>query len=613
MKTQLASLERPDFTKIENRAPSVAHMVLDRVAATPDAEAFRYPQDHGWESVTWLQVGERVNNIAGGLISLGIAPEDRVALASSTRYEWVLVDFAVMCAGAATTTVYPTTNASDVAYIVGNSGSRVVVAENQTQLDKLLEHRAQLPDVSKVVIIDGKGDGDWVITLDELEQLGKQLLADSPNAIKERVAAVGPGQLASLIYTSGTTGRPKGVRLTHEAWTYTAAAIDALNILGPDDLNFLWLPLAHAFGKVMLALPLQIGFPTAVDGRVEKIIDNLAALRPTIMGAAPRIFEKAHARVEGMVAEQGRLTKKMFDWAIGVGVKVSEARQAGKKPSLALSLAYKVADRLVFSTIRERFGGRLRFFVSAAAALDRDVAQWFDAVGIIVLEGYGLTETAAASFINRPTAYRFGTVGWPFPATEAKIADDGEILLRGPGLMTSYHDLPEATAEALDSDGWFHTGDIGEIDADGFLRITDRKKDMFKTSQGKYVAPSAIDARFKGLCPYVSEFLVYGEGKPYCVALVGLDGEAITEWAGRHGLAGKSFAEVAHDEKTRELIAGYMDALNSELNRWEQIKKFAIADHELSVESGDLTPSMKLRRKVVVEKFADQLTALYEG
>ncbi len=611
MNTSLASLERPDFSKIDNRPPSVAHMFLNRVAATPHAEAFRYPQDHTWESVTWQQVGERVCNLAAGLISLGIAQEDRVALASATRYEWVLADFAIMCAGAATTTVYPTTNATDVAYIVANSGSRVVVAENQSQLDKLLEHRAELPDVSKVVIIDGNGDGDWVITLAELEQMGKQLLADSPDAIKERVAAVGPDQLASLIYTSGTTGRPKGVRLTHRAWTYTAAAIDALGILGPDDLNFLWLPLAHSFGKVMLALPLQIGFPTAIDGRVERIIDNLATLHPTIMGAAPRIFEKAHARIEEMAAEQGRITKMMFDWAVGVGRKVSETRQAGKKPSLPSSLAYKVADRLVFSTIRERFGGRLRFFVSAAAALDRDVAQWFDAVGIVVLEGYGLTETAAASFINRPNAYRFGTVGWPFPATEAKIADDGEILVKGPGVMTAYHDLPDATAEALDEDGWFHTGDIGEIDPDGFLRITDRKKDMFKTSQGKYVAPSAIDAKFKGICPYVSELVVYGEGKPYCVALVSLDTEAITDWANKIGLAGKSFEEIARDEKTQQLIAGYIDALNLELNRWEQIKKFMIADREFTVESGDLTPSMKLRRKVVVAKFADRLADLY--
>lgn len=611
MKALDVSAERPDFAKIDNRAPSVARMFLNRVAASPHGEAFRYPQDHTWESVTWQQVGERVCNIAGGLIALGIAPEDRVALVSSTRYEWVIVDFAVMCAGAATTTVYPTTNNRDTAYILANSGSRVVIVENQTQLDKLLTRRTDLPDVGKVVIIDGNGDGDWVITLGELEQLGKQLLADSPDAVTNRVAAIGPDRLASLIYTSGTTGRPKGVRLNHGAWTYTAAAIDALDILGPDDLNFLWLPLAHAFGKVMLALPLQIGFPTAIDGRVERIVDNLAALHPTIMGAAPRIFEKAHARVQEMVAEQGRFRRKAFDWSIAVGLKVSAARQAGKKPSLTSSLAYKVADRMVFSTIRQRFGGRLRFFVSAAAALDRDVAQWFDAIGIVVLEGYGLTETAAASFINRPGAYRFGTVGWPFPATEAKIADDGEILLRGPGLMTAYHDLPDATAEALVPGGWFRTGDVGEIDADGFLRITDRKKDMFKTSQGKYVAPSAIDARFKGICPYVSEFLVYGEAKPYCVGLVGLDAEAITEWAGKNGLAGRPFAEIARDEKTHAMIAGYLDVLNSELNRWEQIKDFAIAERELSVEAGDLTPSMKLRRKAVIEEFADRLSALY--
>lgn len=603
--------EEPDRTDIENREPSVARLFVNRVAASPNAEAFRYPVDHDWESVTWRQVDERVRLICAGLIALGINPEDRVALASSTRYEWVVVDFAVMCAGAATTTVYPTTNANDVAFIVANSGSRVVVAEDQTQVDKLTAHRAELPDVQKVVIIDGQGDGDWVITLEELEALGERLLAESPNAVDERINNVRPEHLASIIYTSGTTGRPKGVRLTHDSWTYTAAAIDALHILGPDDLNFLWLPLAHAFGKVMLALPLKIGFPTAIDGRVDKIVENLAVVRPTIMGAAPRIFEKAHARIEATVADEGGLKKRIFDWAIAVGLKVSRSKQASAKPSLPLSLQYKIADRLVLSTIRERFGGRLRFFVSAAAALDHDVAQWFDAVGIVVLEGYGLTETAAASFINRPNAYRFGTVGWAFPDTEVRIADDGEILLRSPGVMTGYHDLPGATDEALEDDGWFHTGDIGEIDADGFLRITDRKKDMFKTSQGKYVAPSAIAATFAGICPYAAQFIVYGEGKPYCVALVGLDAEAITEWAGKNGLGDKPIAEIARNEKTRDLIGGYVDILNKDLNRWEQIKKFVILDRELSIESGDLTPSLKLRRNIVVQSSADTLDGLY--
>ncbi len=602
----------PDRSKIDDRPPSVARMVVDRVKATPHAEAFRYPQGDGWTSVTWQEVGDRVERIAAGLITLGIASEDRVALASSTRYEWVLADFAIMCAGAATTTVYPTTNARDVAYIVANSGSRVVIAEDQGQVDKLREHRAELPLLLYVVIIDGEGDGDWVITFDDLEQRGRQLLADSPDVVDERVAKIGPQQLASVIYTSGTTGKPKGVRLTHGAWTYTAAAIDALDVLGPDDLNFLWLPLAHAFGKVMLALPLLIGFPTAIDGRVDRIVDNLATLHPTVMGAAPRIFEKAHARILGMLEQEGGVKKRIFDWAIGVGLEFSRVRQAGLEPSLRLRVLHKIADKLVFSTIRERFGGRLRFFVSAAAALDRDVAQWFDAVGIVVLEGSGLTETAAASFINRPHAYRFGTVGWPFPDTEVKIADDGEILLRGPGVMTGYHDLPEATAEALEADGWFHTGDIGEVDADGFLRITDRKKDMFKTSQGKYVAPSPISASFKGICPYASELIVIGEGKPYCVALVSLDGEAITEWAGRSGLAGKSFAEIARDPKTRELIGGYIDILNSQLNRWEQIKKFDIIDRELTIDAGDLTPSLKLKRNVVVKNFSEMISALYE-
>ena len=601
-----------ELRTIGDQAPSVARMFVDRVAATPDSEAFRFPVDDGWASVTWQQVGDRVRLIAAGLVALGIAPEDRVALASSTRYEWVLADFSVLCAGAATTTLYPTTNARDVAFIVANSGSRVVVAEDQGQVDKLLEHRAELPDVEKVVIVDGDGDGEFVITLGELEALGGQLLTESPDVVEERVDGIRPDHLASIIYTSGTTGRPKGVLLPHRAWTYTAAAIDALGILHADDLNFLWLPLAHAFGKVMLALPLLIGFPTAIDGRVDKIVDNLAVLHPTFMAAAPRIFEKAHARIQGMIADEGGIKKRIFDWAIGVGVKASQAREAGRTPSPLLSVQRTVADRLVFSTIRERFGGRLRFFVSAAAPLNHDLAQWFDAVGIIVLEGYGLTETAAASYINRPNAYRFGTVGLPFPGTEVKIADDGEILLRSPGVMTGYHNLPEASAEALDPDGWLHTGDIGTIDDDGFLRITDRKKDLFKTSQGKYVAPSATAAAFKAICPYVSEMIVYGEERPYCVALVSLDSEAITDWAAKNGMENLTFAEIARHDATRQLIGGYIETLNEQLNRWEQIKRFALLDRELSVAAGDLTPSLKAKRNVIVKNFADTIAHLYD-
>ncbi|MCV7218713.1 long-chain fatty acid--CoA ligase [Mycobacterium crocinum] len=605
------SEERPDVSKIDNRAPSVPRMFLNRVAATPNAEAFRYPENDGWTSVTWAQVGERVELIAAGLIALGINPEDRVALASGTRYEWVIVDFGILAAGAATTTVYPSTNAEDTAFIVANSGSRVVVAENQSQVDKLTANRADLPAVEKVVIIDGTSEDDWVITLDELEQLGKQLLADQPTAVTDRIDAIPPEQLATLIYTSGTTGKPKGVRLHHEAWTYTAAALDSLNVLSDQDLNYLWLPLAHSFGKVMLAMPLLMGFPTVIDGRVDKIVENLAVIKPTFMGAVPRIFEKVHGRITETMAEEGGAKKRLFDWASDVGLQVSRARQAGHRVGPLLALQHKLADRLVFNTIRQRFGGRLRFFISGSAALDRDIAQWFDAVGAIVLEGYGLTETSAASSLNRLHAYRFGTVGWTLPYTDVKIAGDGEVLLKGPGVMSGYHDLPEATAEAIDSDGWFHTGDIGELDAEGFLRITDRKKDMFKTSQGKYVAPSAISAVFKGICPFASEIIIYGEGKPYCVALVSLDAEAIREWADRNGMEGKSFEEVARDEKTRAMVEGYVETLNKHLNRWEQVKRFAIIDRELTVEAGDLTPSLKLKRKAVVENFHDNIDELY--
>jgi len=606
------SQERLDVGKIENRSVSVPRMFRDRVAATPTSEAFRFPDGAGgWSSVTWQQVGDRVDHIAAGLIGLGINPEDRVALASGTRYEWVIADFGILASGAATTTVYPTTNAEDVAFIVANSGSRIVIAEDQKQVDKLIAHRAEIPAVEQVVVIDGAGDGDWVITLDELEQRGKQLLADSPSAVDDRIDAIGPDQLATLIYTSGTTGKPKGVRLLQSSWTYTAAAMDALGVLSDKDLNYLWLPLAHAFGKVMLALPLAIGFPTVIDGRVDKIVENLAIIRPTIMGAVPRIFEKVHGRINEMMAKESGVKKSMFDWAMGVGLHMSRVKQAGERPSPLLALQHKIADRLVFSTIRQRFGGRLRFFISGSAALDREIAQWFDAIGIVVLEGYGLTETSAASSINRPHAYRFGTVGWTFPQTEVKIAEDGEILLRGPGIMNGYHDLPEATAETIEPDGWFHTGDIGELDAEGFLRITDRKKDMFKTSQGKYVAPSAISASFKAVCPYASEIIVYGEGKPYCVALVSLEAEAIKQWAADNGLGDKSFAEIARDPKTVAMIEGYVEELNKHLNRWEQVKKVAIIDRELTVENGDLTPSLKLKRKVVVDNFHDKIDALY--
>ncbi|MBA2696881.1 MAG: long-chain fatty acid--CoA ligase [Actinobacteria bacterium] len=631
--TRAAADERIDQSVIEERAASVGHVFRDRVAASGGTEAFRYPQlsatGEDWVSLTWAQASDRAHAIAAGLIDLGVQVEDRVALASSTRIEWVLADLAVMCAGAATTTLYPTSLPADMAYIVADSGSRVVIAENAEQVQRLRAHRDEMGDVLAVVVIEaddtdggsggsdttdaGTTDDEWVLSLAQLEERGRDRLAAEPGLVDERIDILTPGHLATIIYTSGTTGRPKGVRLPHSAWTYEGAGVDAIRILGPEDLQYLWLPLAHVFGKCLLMLPLQIGFPTAVDGRVDKIVENLAVVKPTFMGAAPRIFEKAYGRVTTTVAQDGGVKAKLFAWAFGVGRQVASLREQEREPSRALAAQHRLADKLVLSKVRERFGGRIRFFISGSAALNQDVARWFDAAGLLILEGYGLTETSAATFVNRPQpgAYQFGSVGWPLPGTEVRIADDGEVLLRGPGVTPGYHGLEEMTRESLDDEGFFHTGDIGEVDEHGFLRITDRKKDLFKTSGGKYVAPSVIESRFKGICPYASQLVVEGDGRNFVSALITLDPDSIQPWAQQHDLEGRPYAEIVGSPRAREMVQGYVDELNLTLNRWEQIKQFAILERDLTVEDGDLTPSMKLKRRVVTRKYADQLDELY--
>ena len=595
---------------VDQRPASMARMVMDRVEASPDREAFRYPVGDRWESIDWRGVGERVRTIAAGLLALGVRPEERVAIAAGTRLEWILADFGMLCAGAATTTVYPTTPAADVAFILRDSGSRVAVAEDDEQVAKLRAHRAELPDLVRVVTLDGTPDGDWVIDLAELERLGRDHLLANPAAVDEAVAKVGPESLATLIYTSGTTGRPKGVRLAHDNWTYEGTAIQALGILSPDDLQYLWLPLSHSFGKVLLSAQLAVGFASAVDGRIPKLVDNLAVVRPTFMAGAPRVFEKVQHRVTEMAG--GGIKRRIFDWAVAVGGRVAALRRAGEEPTGLLRMGHAVADRLVFGKLRARFGGRLRFFVSGSAPLSAEVAEFFHAAGVLILEGYGLTETSAASFVNRPDRFRFGTVGLPLPGTQVRIGEDGEVLVRGRGVMRGYHQLPQETAATLDKDGWLHTGDIGALDQAGFLRITDRKKDLIKTSGGKYVAPQSIEVLFKAVCGYASELVVYGDGRPYCVALVALDPEPITAWAAANGLGSLPFAELAAHERVRALIAADLEELNRRLPRWETIKRFAILPRQLTVEDGDLTPSLKLKRRVVTAKHHDLLESLYD-
>ena len=610
--------EPVDHSVLEHRAQSVGHLFRDRVAATPDKPAFMHAivRDSGdeWVTESWKDVDTIVREIGAGLITLGVEPEDCVAIASSTRWEWALADLAIMVSGGATTTIYPTTIADDVAFILADSGTKVVFAENAEQLEKLRSIRAQIPGVTRVVVFDGRSDDDaWTLSLDDVRTLGREYLEGDPGGIDARIDKIRPEQLATIIYTSGTTGRPKGVRLRHSSWTYEAAATESIDILHEDDLQYLWLPLAHVFGKVLLTLPLQIGFTTAIDGRIDKIVDNLAVVRPTFMGAAPRIFEKAYGRISTMMAAEGGLKAKLFSWASDVGREVSILREQGKNPSGMLARKYALSDKIIGTKIRDRFGGRIRFFISGSAALNGDVARWFDAMGMQIAEGYGLTESSAASFVARTKAYRYGTVGWALPGTEIRIADDGEVLLRGPGIMEGYHNNPEATSESLDADGWLHTGDIGEVDDRGFLRITDRKKDLFKTSGGKYVAPSIIESTFKGLCPYASQLVVYGADRNFVSALITLDPDAIAGWGAQNGMEGRSYQEIVSSDACRQMVQGYIDQLNAGLNRWETVKKFTILEHDLSVEEGELTPSLKLKRKVVSEKYKDLLDAHYAG
>lgn len=593
---------------------SVAEMFHHRVRSTPDGDAFYYRKSGTWVTMLWKEVGVRSRNVACGLRSLGIKEEQRVAIQSGTRLEWILADMGILCAGAACTTIYPSSTPEEIAYIVLDSDSRIVIAENDKQVEKLQAVRARLPALSAVVVMNGTPSADgWVLTLEELERRGAAWDKENPGEYDRVAESINGDHLATLIYTSGTTGNPKGVILTHDCWVFEGEAIDACGILSPADKQFLFLPLAHSFGKVLQCAQLRIGFASSIDGDIESLIDNLAVQKPTFMGAVPRIFEKAYNRIISMQKEKGGITLKIFNWALGVGKEVSKLRQAGQEPAGLLALKYKVADKLVFSKIRARFGGNLRFFISGAAALSRDIAEFFHAAGIVIAEGYGLTESSAASFVNRPENFRFGTVGPPLPGVEVKIADDGEILLRGRGIMRGYYNKPEQTAEALNADGWLMTGDIGQLEEGGFLRITDRKKDLIKTSGGKYVAPQELEGRLKSRSTLISQVIVHGNNRNFCSALVAIAPDSAAAWARGAGLGNLGYEELLVHPKVKAELDTVFAELNKELPSFSTIKKYAILPKDLSQEDGDLTPSLKVKRKVVETKYKALLDGFYAG
>jgi long-chain acyl-CoA synthetase len=594
---------------------SIPDLVAKRVAATPDKNALGYPTaDGGIGWLTWAQVADRTDAIAAGLIGLGVQPEDRVAILSSTRVEWLLADFGIMKAGGATTTVYPTTEPEDTVYILGDSESSVLIAENAEQVAKI--DGANLPHLRHVALIDGaaaSGSAAPSITLADLEQRGRDALAADPELVRRASEAVAPEHLATLIYTSGTTGRPKGVELLHAGWCWESVAQSENQLVRADDLQYLWLPLSHSFGKTLEVSLVHAAVPTYVDGRVDKIVAMLPVVRPTLMCAAPRIFEKIYNAVVSQATAAGGVKSKIFHWAVRVAKDASALELAGKPVPPVLQTKRRIADKLVFVKLRERLGGRIRILVSGAAPLSTDISAFFAAAGLPILEGYGLTETSAGNAVNPPGQLRIGTVGKPLGDLEFRVDSDGEILIRGVAVMRGYHNMPEQTAAVFTEDGFFRTGDIGEISDDGYIRITDRKKDLIKTSGGKYVAPSHIEGMFKAVCPYASQVVLVGQSRNFCTMLVTLDPDTIKGWAAGTPLADQSYAQIAASDEARAMVGGYITSLNEKLNRWETIKKFAILPRDLSIEDGELTPSLKIKRRAVESTFAAQIDAMYAG
>lgn len=590
---------------------NVGQLLTWRVAKSPDREAFRYRDPaENWVSLTWTQTWQRVQTLAAALLALGLEPEQRVSIVAGTRIEWILADLAINCAGGATTTIYPNTTGSDFQHILVDSESVLVIAENAEQLAKLDADPTAAAGIHHIVVMDGSGDGERVLSWKQFEDAGAKHLAAAPDAVDAVLAATRPDQLATLIYTSGTTGLAKGVELLHSCWLYEAVTLREMKIIPEGHTQYLWLPLSHVFGKALLAVQLAIGFATAVDGRVDRIVPGLGDVKPDFMCGAPRIFEKVRAAVM-LSSPRGGVKGKIARWAFAVGRASREYRLAGRPMPVSMRLAYTVADHLVFSKLKERVGGNIEFFISGSAKLSEQVQAWFYSAGLLVVEGYGMTETSAVSCFNLPRSPRFGTVGPALPGTELKIAADGEVLIKGPGVMRGYHNDPEKTAEVL-VDGWFHTGDIGVLDADGYLSITDRKKDLMKTSGGKYVAPAKVESTIAATIPYVSQVVAVGDGRKYISALLTMDRDNLAKWAGRHQLADLSYEELTQHPELRKTLERFMNSANAKLERWETVKRFAVLPAEFSVDDGGVTPNMKIRRKVVAERFADVVASLYD-
>jgi long-chain acyl-CoA synthetase len=593
---------------------NLAQMFFTRAAELADRPRYRFFDGEAWRDVSWSAMAERVRALAAALIEHGVTLGERVALLSATRAQWMEVDLAILSAGGVTIPVYPSVLSDECGYILANAGAERVVVENATQrakVEQVSREGFELDGVRRpvplrgVVTIDGRGPG----TLDALLEQGRAARPRLDGEIDRRVAALGRDTLATIVYTSGTTGPPKGVPQTHGNHLATVESALRIRTLAPGEVDFFFLPLAHSFARMIEYLGIAAGTTTVFARSIDTLIDDLPATRPNVIPAVPRVYEKVYARVQANREKGSAIERAVFDAAVAVGRQRSAHAEAGRAVPLWLQAADAVAHRLVFSRIHAVLGGNVRFMLSGGAPLARDIAEFFHAVGLPIFEGYGLTETTPALTVNHPGRYRLGTVGTVLDCCEIRIADDGEILARGANVARGYYERPEATAEAWDAEGWFHTGDIGELDADGFLRITDRKKDLIKTSGGKYVAPQKIENLLK-LQPHVSQAIVIGDNRKYCTALVTLDTPAVEAWARAQGLA-VGPADLASHPEVQKLVDAEVAAVNAHLASWESLKYVRILPQDFSTESGELTPSLKVKRKVIAARYADVIESMY--
>lgn len=587
-------------------------MFWARVAAGAHAPAQMVKHDGAWITLSRAQVGDRVRELALGLLARGRQRGDGVALLSGSRAEWVQTDFAILSAGCVAVPIYATYTSAQVASLVNDADARMLIVEDRAQLDKALAVRTQMPRLQDIVLIDGEAAEPGVLTWERLRRLGREREPELSGRLAERLASVGPEDVATIVFTSGTGGEPKGVVQTHGNHMATLEALARLPGIEPGDVHLLFLPLAHSFARAEAFLGVHRGLVTAFATGVETLRGDLLAVRPHFIFAVPRVFEKFHAAILAAVEAGSPPERRAFGWAMRVGLETSRRRRAGEPLTPGRWLRHRLADRLVLARLRRPLGGRLRFAVSGGAPLAKPLAEFFHAAGVLILEGYGLTEACPVLTVNRIDRFKFGSVGPPIHGVELRVGADGEILARGPNIAhRGYLNRPEATAEAFGADGWFRTGDIGQIDEDGFLYLTDRKKDLIVTSGGANIAPQHLENLLRS-DPFISQALVYGDRRPYPTALIEVSAQELSRFARAHGILDGDYAQLVRHPTVVRRVGQIVEAKNAEVQSYARVKKFALVPAEFTEAAGEMTPTQKVKRRVVAARYAALLESLYE-